>query len=69
MLVLVCLQIVLILKQDMCTVCAERTAGSKIILENPIEHLGDVRHVESYFGPFGDIVSIGSCYAQGLRQM
>jgi hypothetical protein len=28
MLVLVCLEIVLILKQDMCTVCAEYTIGS-----------------------------------------
>jgi hypothetical protein len=26
----------------------------------PIEHLGDVGHVESHFGPFRDSVSIGA---------
>ena len=31
--VLVCLEIVLILTQDWCMVCAERTIGSKIILD------------------------------------
>jgi hypothetical protein len=27
---------------------------------HPIEHLGDVGLVESYFGPFGDSVSVGT---------
>jgi hypothetical protein len=35
MLVLVYLEIVLILMQDSCTVCAERTIGSEIILDAP----------------------------------
>jgi hypothetical protein len=35
MLVFVCLEIVLILTQDRCTVCAERTIGSKISLDAP----------------------------------
>jgi hypothetical protein len=35
MLVLVRLDIELILTQDRCTVCAERTIGSKIILDAP----------------------------------
>jgi hypothetical protein len=35
MLVLVCLEIVLTLAQDRCTVCAERTVGSEIILDAP----------------------------------
>jgi hypothetical protein len=35
MLVLVCLEIVLILTQDSCTVCAERTIGSEILLDTP----------------------------------
>ena len=30
-----CLEIVLMLTQDSCTVCAERTIGSEIILEGP----------------------------------
>jgi hypothetical protein len=59
-LVSVYLEIVVILTQDRCTVCAKRTMGSKIILDTPIEHLGDVGYVESYFGTFGDSVSIGA---------
>jgi hypothetical protein len=27
---------------------------------HPIEHLGDMGHVESHFGPFRDSVSIGA---------
>jgi hypothetical protein len=59
-LVSVCLDIVLILIQDRCTVCAERTVGSDIILDAPMELLCDVGHVESCFGPFRDSVSIGA---------
>ena len=47
-LVSVCLEIVLILTQDRCTVCAEHTIGSEIVLDAPNETLGDVGHVESY---------------------
>ena len=43
----VCLEIVLVLVYDMCTVCAKRTIGSDIILDAPDELLGDVGHVES----------------------
>jgi hypothetical protein len=51
----VCLEIVLILMQDTCTVCGECTMGSEIILDlHPMELLGDVGHVESRIGPFGD---------------
>jgi hypothetical protein len=35
MLVLVCLEIVLILMQDNCKVCAERTIGSEIVFDAP----------------------------------
>jgi hypothetical protein len=48
---------VLILIQDRCTVCAERTVSSEIILD---ELLGDVGHVESCFSPFIDSVSLGA---------
>jgi hypothetical protein len=34
-LVWVCLEIVLILTQDRCMICAERTIGSEIILDAP----------------------------------
>ena len=46
-LVLVCLEIVLILTQDHCTVCADRTIGSEIVLDAPDGTSGDVGHVES----------------------
>jgi hypothetical protein len=56
------LEIVLVSVQDRCTVCAERTMSSKIILDTPEEHLGDMGHVESHFNPFGDSVSIGAWF-------
>jgi hypothetical protein len=37
--ILVCLEIVLILMQDRCTVCTEHTIGSEIILDPPDETL------------------------------
>jgi hypothetical protein len=67
-LISVCLDIVLILTQDRCMICAERTIGSKLLWTHPIEHLGDVGHVESYFDPFGDSVSLGARLVHGLRQ-
>ena len=54
------LEIVLVLVQDRCTVCTERTIGSEIILDAPDELLGDVGHVESHFGLFGDSVRVGA---------
>ena len=33
--ILVCLEIVLLLTQDRCMVCAERTIGSEIVLDTP----------------------------------
>ena len=51
--------IVLIVTQDRCTVCVERTIGSKIVLDAPDRLLGDVGHVESLFFPFGDSVIVG----------
>ena len=54
------LGIVLVLVQDRCTVCTERTIGSKIICTQPMELLGDVGHVESHFDLFGDSVSVSA---------
>ena len=50
----------LILMQDRCTVCVERTTGSEIVLDAPDGILGDVGHVESQFFLFGDSVSVGA---------
>ena len=47
-LVSVCLEIVLILTQDRCMVCAERTIGSEIVLNAPDGILRDVGHVETH---------------------
>jgi hypothetical protein len=58
--VLVRVEIVLILTQDRYMFCAECTTGLEIILNAPDELLGDVRHVESHFGPFGECVSVGA---------
>ena len=47
-LVSVCLEMVLLSVQDRCTVCAEHTIGSEIILDAHEKELsGDVGHVES----------------------
>jgi hypothetical protein len=55
---LVCLVTVLTLTQDGCMVCVERT--QKSFWTHPMEVLGDVGHVESYFGPFGDSVNVSA---------
>jgi hypothetical protein len=55
-----CLEIVLILMQDRCTVWAECTRGPVIILDDWMELLGYVGHVKSLFSPFGDSVSVGA---------
>jgi hypothetical protein len=43
------LEIVLILTEDGCTVCAERTTGLEIVCTHPMELLGDVGHIKSHF--------------------
>jgi hypothetical protein len=59
-LVLAHLETVLLSVQDRYMVCAERTIGSKIILTHQMELLGDVSHVKSCFGPFGDGVNVSA---------
>ena len=67
-LILVHLEIVLILTQDSCTVCTERTIGSEIILDAPMEHQGDEAQVEANFGPFGDSAYLDARQVHGLRR-
>jgi hypothetical protein len=45
--------------QDWCTVCAEHTIGTEIILDAPVGTLHDVGHVKSRFEPFGDMLVLG----------
>jgi hypothetical protein len=54
------LEIVLILVQDRCTVCAEYTMNMEIILGTPLVLLGDMGQVEAHFGPFGDSVNLSA---------
>jgi hypothetical protein len=67
MLVLVCLEIVLILTQDRCTVCVEHGKGLKIVLDARVDLLSDTSHVESHFNPFGDTVSVSARQVHGLE--
>ena len=57
-LVSVCLDIVLVLVQDRCTVCNKRTIGSEIVLDAPMILLGDEAQVESRFSLFGDSANL-----------
>jgi hypothetical protein len=55
------LETVLVSMQDRCTVFATNIPqAQKSFWTLPIEHLDDVGHVESHFGPFRDSVSIGA---------
>ena len=47
----------LVLAQDMCTVCTECTVGMEIVLAVPDGTLGDVGQGEARLSPFGDSVS------------
>jgi hypothetical protein len=59
-LVLVRLEIVLVSAHDRCTICAERTIGSEIILTHLMVLLGVVGQVEARFSPFRDSVNLGT---------
>jgi hypothetical protein len=59
---------VLNLTQDRCSICAERTIGSEIVLDAPDGTPRGRRFVESFFSLFGDSVSIGASKVHGLRQ-
>ena len=65
-LVSVRLEIVLVLVQDRCTVCAKQ--GLESFQKHTMELLGDEAQMESCFGPFVDSVSISARLAHGLFQ-
>jgi hypothetical protein len=54
--------------QDYCTVCAERTIGTKINLDAPMELLGDVGHMGPCFGLFGNSVIVSARKVHGLHK-
>ena len=53
-------EMVLVSLQDRCAVCAKHTMAQKSFWTHPIELHGDMGHVESCFGSFGDGVSVGA---------
>ena len=53
-----CLEMVLVLTQDRCTVCAKRTIGSDIVLDAPDATPRCRGSCGISFGPFGDGVSV-----------
>jgi hypothetical protein len=57
-LISVCLEIVLLSVQYRCTVCAEGTIGSKIVLVHPMILLGDEGQVEARLSPFRDSANL-----------
>jgi hypothetical protein len=52
------LVIVVVLVQEMCTVCAKRTIGTEIFWIHPIVLLGDEAQVDARFGLFGDSANL-----------
>ena len=52
------LEIVLVLVEDRCMVCAKRTTGSDIIFNAPMVLLGDDAQVEAPFSLFGDSANL-----------
>jgi hypothetical protein len=55
----VCLEIVLILRQGRAQFALNVPHAQKSFWTHPMVVLGDVGHVESCFGPFGDSVGVG----------
>jgi hypothetical protein len=62
------LEIVLILTQDRCTVCTERTIGSQIVWDAPNVLVSDLGRVEFRFSQFGDSASVSARQVHGLHQ-
>ena len=57
-LVSVRLETMLLSVQDRCTVCAKRTIGSEIVLDEPDHTLGDEAQVKARFGSFKDSANV-----------
>ena len=54
------LETVLVLVQDRCMVCARRSIGSVVILDTPMELLGDEAQVDARFGQFEHTANLHS---------
>jgi hypothetical protein len=67
-LILVRLEIVLVLAQDRCTVCAKRTKGSDSFWTLAKVLPGQEAQVEAQFSPFGDSANLDARWLHGLRR-
>ena len=54
------LEMVLVLVQDRCTVCAKHTMAQKSFWTHQMVLLGDEAQTEARFGPFGDSANLDS---------
>ena len=63
----VCLDMVLVLVQNRCTVCAKRTIGSDIVWVAPDGTPRDEAQQEGRFGPFRDSANLDTRSVHGLR--
>ena len=66
--VLVYFEIVLVSVQDRCTVYANRTIVSGIVLDAPDGTAGDEAQLKDHFGPFGDSGNIDARWVHCLRR-
>ena len=62
----VCLEMVLVLMSDRCTVCAKRSIGSDIVLDAPDATPRGRGSCGISVGPFGDGVSVDVRLVHGL---
>ena len=62
------MEMVLVLVQDRCTVCAKRTIGSDIVYVAPDGTPRDEAQLEGHFGLFGDSANLDARSVHGLRR-
>ena len=67
-LILVHLEVVLVLVQDRCMVCAKPTIGLDIVFNALMVLLGDEAQVEARFSPCGESANLDARYVRGLRR-
>ena len=63
----VCLEMVLVLVQDRCTVCAKHTMTQKSFWTHQMVLLGDKAQVEAHFSSFGGSANLDAIQVHCLR--
>ena len=63
------LEMVLVLVEDWCMVCAKRTQAQISFWTHPMVVLGDKAQVEASFGLFGDSANVDARQVHGLHRM